>query len=494
MAVAVATPPLAGTSAPAGASDRLYNEDLAPTTERTWGTYSLFAMWMSDVHSIGGYTFAAGLFFLGLAAWQVGVAMMVGIFVVYGFMLMSGRAGQQTGVPFPVLARLSFGVRGANFPALVRAIIGIAWYGIQTYLASVALQVLLLGIWPGLSSLTESKILGLSQFGWICFLTLSVAQALIMRRGMETVRRFQDLAGPVVYIAMFILAGWILVKADFDISLNLSNKGMSTGEWILQFTTVIALVVAYFSALLLNYCDFSRFAPEEDTVRKGTLLGLPLNFAVFALVTVLVTAGSIAVFGEAIRDPVEIVARIDNTAVVIVGAIIFTVATVGINLVANYVSPAYDLSNVAPKYIDFKRGGLITSVLAVVVLPWHIYGSAWAVNYFLGGLGAILGPLFAIMMVDFFPVRRREVNVDDLYVDGPGGEYWYQGGWNVRAIQAFVPAAAVSVPCALTPSLHDAAASSWFIGAAIAAAVYALVTKTPTPERAPVATASAVGS
>jgi nucleobase:cation symporter-1, NCS1 family len=160
MAVAVAPPPLTGTSAPAGASDRLYNEDLAPTKERTWGTYSLFAMWMSDVHSIGGYTFAAGLFFLGLAAWQVGIAMVIGIFIVYGFMLMSGRAGQQTGVPFPVLARLSFGVRGANFPALVRAIIGIAWYGIQTYLASVALQVLLLGIWPGLKSLTDSSISG----------------------------------------------------------------------------------------------------------------------------------------------------------------------------------------------------------------------------------------------------------------------------------------------------------------------------------------------
>jgi NCS1 family nucleobase:cation symporter-1 len=492
MAVAVAPPPkMADASVPPGASARLYNEDLAPTKERNWGTYSLFAMWMSDVHSIGGYTFAAGLFFLGLAAWQVGIAMIVGIFIVYGFMLMSGRAGQQTGVPFPVLARLSFGVRGANFPALVRAIIGIAWYGIQTYLASVALQVLLLGISPGLKSLTDSSILGLSDFGWICFLTLSVAQALIMRRGMETVRKFQDLAGPVVYGAMFILAGWILVKAKFDVSFNLSNKNMSTGDWILQFTTVIALVVAYFSALLLNYCDFSRFAPEEDTVKKGTLLGLPLNFAVFAFITVLVTAGSIAVFGSAIRDPVEIVARINNTGVVIIGAIIFTVATVGINLVANYVSPAYDLSNVAPNHIDFKRGGLITSVLAVVVLPWHIYGSAWAVNYFLGGLGAILGPLFAIMMVDFFRVRRRKVNVDDLYVDGPEGDYWYEGGWNMKALMAFVPAAAVSVPVALLTPLHDASAFSWFIGAGIAALIYALISREPVPATAPPAAVGA---
>ena len=142
---------------PAEASDRLYNEDLAPTNERLWGSYSLFAMWMSDVHSIGGYTFAAGLFFLGLEAWVVGVAMLVGIAFVYGFMLMSGRAGQRTGVPFPVIGRIAFGVHGANLPALVRAVIGIAWYGIQTYLASVSLQVLALGIWPGLESLTDSQ-------------------------------------------------------------------------------------------------------------------------------------------------------------------------------------------------------------------------------------------------------------------------------------------------------------------------------------------------
>src|SRR3954470_16906374 len=173
-------------------------------------------MWMSDVHSIGGYTFAAGLFFLGLAAWQVGVALLAGIAFVYFMMLLSGRAGQQLGVPYPVLARVSFGVFGANLPALIRAVIAIAWYGIQTYLASVALQVLMLAIWPGLESLTTGRFLGLSAFGWICFLTLSVIQGLISQRGMEMVRRYQDWAGPIVYVVMLALMIWILAEADFD--------------------------------------------------------------------------------------------------------------------------------------------------------------------------------------------------------------------------------------------------------------------------------------
>jgi NCS1 family nucleobase:cation symporter-1 len=459
-------------SRPAGASDRLYNEDLAPTNERLWGSYSLFAMWMSDVHSIGGYTFAAGLFFLGLVAWQVGVAMIVGIFFVFGFMLLTGRAGQRTGVPFPVIGRIAFGVRGANLPAVVRAIIGIAFYGIQTYLASVAVQVLCLEIWPGLRSLAETKIIGLSEFGWICFLALSVAQALLMRRGMETIRRFADFAGPVVYLAMFGLAGWLLVKCHFNISLHLSHVRLSTGNSWLQFFTIVGLVVSYFSALLLNYCDFSRFAPDDQTVRRGTLLGLPVNWALFSIVTLIVTAGAVSVFGHAITDPVQIVARIGNTPVVIFAALVFSVATMGINIVANYVSPAYDLANVAPDHIDFKKGGLITSALAVVVCPWYIYSSTVAVNYFLGGLGAVLGPIFGIMMVDFFRIRRSQVSLDDLYIDGPSSRYWYRGGVNPKAIGAFLTGAVVSVPVALLSPLHKAAAFAWFIGAAIAAVTY----------------------
>jgi NCS1 family nucleobase:cation symporter-1 len=459
------------------ASTRLYNEDLAPAKERNWGTYSLFAMWMSDVHSIGGYTFAAGLFFLGLAAWQVGVALLGGIGIVYGLMLLSGRAGQQLGVPYPVLARVSFGVFGANLPALIRAVIAIAWYGIQTYLASVALQVLLLAIWPGLESLTTARFIGLSPFGWICFLMLSVLQGLIIQRGMEMVRRYQDWAGPMIYVVMFALMGWILVKSHFDISLNLSSKKLTTGGSWLQFFTACALVVAYFSTLLLNYCDFSRFAPSQKTVKRGTLLGLPLNFAVFTVITVIVTAGSVKVFGSAIRDPVEIVARIGNTWVMILGALAFTTATIGINIVANFVSPAYDLANVAPKYIDFKRGGMITSVVAVVVLPWYIFQSAWAVNYFLGGLGAVLGPLFGIIMADFYLLRKRRVDVAELYKED--GAYSYRRGWNPVALKAFVPAAVVSIVLALVHTFHDEAAFSWFVGAGLGALIYMVLNRAP---------------
>ena len=459
-------------SVPINYSERLYNEDLAPVTERTWTGYSLFAMWMADVHSIGGYTFAAGLFFLGLAGWQVFLALLVGIVAVYFFMNLTGIAGQRHGVPYPVLARLSFGLFGANIPALIRAIIAIFWYGIQTWLASVAVVVLLLRIWPGLEGYTENSILGLSTLGWICFLILWAAQLLVLRHGMETVRRFCDWAGPAIYVAMFALAIWILIEAGGRIDFSLGSKDLSGGGAILAFFTAASLVVAYFSTLMLNFCDFSRFSPSERMVKVGNFWGLPVNFTAFSLVTVVVTAGSVAVYGEAVTDPVELVSRIPNTLVLIIGAVTFAVATVGINIVANFVSPAYDLSNVAPKYIDFKRGGLITALLALLVTPWNIYNSPVAVNYFLGGLGAFLGPLFGIIIVDYYLVKRGQVNVDGLYQAGESSPYWYEGGINRHAVWVFVISAAIAAIIALVPTFGPISPFSWFVGAGLSGALY----------------------
>jgi NCS1 family nucleobase:cation symporter-1 len=453
-------------------SGRLYNEDLAPVKERNWTWYSLFAMWMADVHSIGGYTFAAGLFFLGLTGWEVFLALIVGITVVYFLMNLTGIAGQRHGIPYPVLSRISFGVFGANIPALIRAVVAIFWYGIQTWLASVAVNLLLLRIFPGLEGLAGIKFLGLSVLGWVSFLILWTAQLLVLRHGMETVRRFVDWAGPAIYVAMLALAVWIIFEAHGDIGLNLSNKDLSTSAAIVAFLTAVSLVVAYFSTLLLNFCDFSRFSPTTRMVKVGNFWGLPVNFLAFSLVVVVVTSGSQTVFGQAITDPVEVVAKIPNTLVLILGALTFAIATVGINIVANFVSPAYDLSNALPRHINFERGGLITAVLALLVTPWNIYNSPVAVNYFLGGLGAFLGPLFGIIVVDYYLVRRGQIDVEALYREGSGSPYWYHHGFNWRAVGVFVIGATVAVIIALVPAFKALAPFSWFVGAGLSAVLY----------------------
>ncbi|MFI1737526.1 NCS1 family nucleobase:cation symporter-1 [Streptomyces sioyaensis] len=456
---------------------RLHNADLAPATtgQRKWKVFDLFAMWMSDVHNLGNYTFAAGLLVLGMSAWQIFSSLLVGFVIIYIGMNLMGRVGQRTGVPFPVVARIGFGVWGANIPALIRAVIAIMWYGIQTYLASVAVNVLLLTADPSLKSLTTRSFLGLNELGWISFLALWVLQALIISRGMEAVRKFQDFCGPAIWLVMIVLAVWIMMKAHWHISLTSSLKHISTGEQVRMWFGGVGLILSTYGTLMLNFCDFARFAPDERTVRRGNFWGLPINSSAFALVSVIVTAGSVQVFGTAITDPAELIAKVGNPVILIIGAVTFAIATMGVNIVANFVSPAYDLANVYPKRISFKVGGMISTVAALLVLPWNLFSNPVVINYFLGGLGAFLGPLYGVMMVDYYLIKRGRVDVDRLFAADASSPYFYRKGFNPKALIAFIPTAVLSAVIALVPVFSPIAAYSWFIGAASAALLYRLV-------------------
>ncbi|MCX4574305.1 NCS1 family nucleobase:cation symporter-1 [Streptomyces sp. NBC_01571] len=467
------------TGTPAFVPDpRLVNEDLAPAERRNWKVFDLFAMWMSDVHNLGNYTFAAGLLVLGMNVWQIFTSLLVGFVIIYAGMNLMGRVGQHTGVPFPVVSRISFGVWGANIPALIRAVIAIMWYGIQTYLASVAVNVMLLAAWPGLVSWTHHSFLGLDALGWTSFLSLWVIQALIISRGMESVRKFQDFCGPAIWLVMIALAVWVLAKAGWSISLTSTPHPVSVGEQWRQWFGAVGLILATYGTLMLNFCDFSRFAPSYRTVRRGNFWGLPINSTAFVIVSVVVTAGSIEAFGEAITDPAELVAKVGNTWVMVLGALPFAVATMGVNIVANFVSPAYDLANVWPQKITFRVGGMISTVAALVVTPWNLFSNPTVVNYFLGGLGAFLGPLFGVIMLDYYWVRRGRVDVDQLFDARPGSPYYYRKGVNPKALWAFLPSAAVAAVLALVKTFSDVAPYSWFIGTALAAGLYMALCRT----------------
>ena len=470
-----ATPP---TLAISGAHPRLYNRDLAPTAPegRTWGIFSLFAMWMSDVHSVGGYTFAASLFFFGLTGWEVLISMVVGIMAVYFLMNLIGRPSLRCGIPYPVVARISFGVMGANLAAITRGVVGIVWYGVQTYFASKAVQVLVVTLAPSAAVWAQGGFLGLSTLAWFCFLFMWFFQLIIFLNGMETIRKFIDFCGPAVYVVMFALAIWILSQTGFSsLSLQLNPTPISQVATIGQMANAAMLIVAYFAALLLNFGDFARFGKSESAMKIGNFLGLPVNFVVFAIVTVIVTAGTVQVFGEAIMDPVLIVERIGNPIVVAIGSITFIVATMGINIVANFVSPAYDIANLYPKRINFRLGGLITSILSVLVCPWLFVASPQALTLFVAIFGAVMGPLFGTIIADYYLVRRQKVVLDDLYSMSPAGSYYYDRGWNHRAVVALAVSGFLSIGLALLGAyglIINVGDWGWLIGAVAAAAVY----------------------
>jgi NCS1 family nucleobase:cation symporter-1 len=463
-------------SLPDGYSDRLYNKDLAALGDQHWGAYNIFAFWMSDVHSVGGYVFAGSLFALGLTSWQVLVALIVGITIVNVFCNLIAKSSQQNGVPYPVVCRATFGVLGANVPAVIRGLIAVAWYGIQTYLASSAFVVVLLKFAPQLmpyADVHQHGWLGLSALGWAGFMLLWVLQALVFWNGMETIKKFIDFAGPAVYVVMFILAGYMVARAGLsNIGLNLGVVKYHGWQAVPVMITAISLVVSYFSGPMLNFGDFSRYCKSYRSVKGGNFWGLPVNFLAFSIVTVVTTSATLPVFGELITDPVETVSRIDQPFAVILGALTFMIATIGINIVANFVSPAFDFSNVAPKHISWRAGGMLAATASIFITPWNLFNNPAVIHYTLDLLGSFIGPLYGVLIVDFFLVKRQKIVLDDLYSMSERGRYWYRDGVNRRAVFALLPAAAIAIACVMAPSLATLANFSWFIGVALAALFY----------------------
>jgi NCS1 family nucleobase:cation symporter-1 len=475
---------------PAGYSPRLYNDDLASLVERrsqTWTWYNIFAFWMSDVHSVGGYVFAASLFALGLSSWQVLVCLLAGITLVLFLCNLVAKPSQVTGVPYPVACRLSFGVFGAYVPAMIRGLIAVAWYGIQTYLASSAFIIVILRFAPALKpyATLQHSFLGLSSLGWFGFMGMWTIQAVVFWNGMEAIKRFIDWAGPAVYIVMVGLAIWIVYKAGFArLSFNLSENGkqLEGGAAVWQMLVAIALVVSYFSGPMLNFGDFSRYCRSFAEVKRGNFWGLPVNFLFFSIVTVVTTAGTLPVFGQFVHDPIDAVSRIDSTFAAVVGAFTFVTATIGINIVANFVSAAFDFSNIAPSKISWRGGGMLAACGAVFITPWNLFNSAAVIHYTLDVLGSFIGPLFGILIIDFYWVKRQVVTIDALYSDRPDGRYYYENGVNWTAIKALVPGVLAGLTLSFLPGffedpgiLKDVANFAWFTGAAVGGLTYRLI-------------------
>jgi NCS1 family nucleobase:cation symporter-1 len=457
-------------------SPRLYNPDLAPskTEGRTWGGYSIFALWTNDVHNLANYSFAIGLYALGLGGWQIMLSLAIGAALVYLCMNLTGDMGQKTGVPFPVISRVSFGIFGARIPALIRAVIAIAWFGIQTYLASVVLRVLLTALDPALAAYDHDAWLGLSTLGWLCFVSIWAVQFVILTYGMEMVRRYEAFAGPVILLTVASLAIWMFSQANGQIAWSTKTPLEGAQMWRSIFAGS-ALWLAIYGTLILNFCDFSRSAPCKKTIRKGNFWGLPVNVLLFAFITVILCGAQFSINGQIIQSPTDIIKSIPSTFFLVLGCLAFLIVTVAVNIMANFVAPAFVLSSLAPRYLTFRRAGMLSATVAVLILPWNLYNSPLVIVYFLSGLGALLGPLYGVITADYWLLRKGRVNVPQLYTEDPAGAYHYSRGVNLRAVWAFIPAAIISTITALVPAFDSVSPFSWLMGAAIGAALYLLL-------------------
>jgi NCS1 family nucleobase:cation symporter-1 len=462
----------------------LWNPDLAPTPleRRTWSTYNIAALWIGMSVVITTYTLASGLMQQGMLWWQALSTILLGNVIVLLPMMLNAHAGTKYGISFPVLCRAAFGVKGANVPALLRAIVACGWFGIQTWIGGLALDTLLAAAWPGWRQVPGA--IG------VAFLIFWLIQVWIIIHGLEGIKLLESWSAPLLLGGGAALLAWAIVRGGglgHILSESSRLRQGSTPFWQL-FPAALTANVGYWATLSLNIPDFTRYARSQRSQVLGQALGLPTTMTAFAFIGVAVTSATIVVFGEAIWDPVVLIARIGNPIVIICGALVVLAAQLTTNMAANVVSPANDFSSLAPRRITYVTGGLITAVLGIVMMPWKLYADAAAYIFtWLIGYSSLMGAVGGVLIADYWILRRRELALADLFAPGPEGRYAYAGGINWRAMAALVIAVLPVLPgfvrAALTPGGVVAAPTlldvlytyAWFVTFALSGISYLLL-------------------
>jgi nucleobase:cation symporter-1, NCS1 family len=419
----------------------LWNPDLAPTdpARRTWSTYNIAALWIGMSVVITTYTLASGLMQQGMTWWQAMITILLGNVIVLIPMILNAHAGTKYGISFPVLCRASFGVRGANVAAMLRAIVACGWFGIQTWIGALALDALMKAAWPGWAQIPGSTAIAFALFWAI--------QVAIILKGTEGIKILESWSAPLLLGGGALLLWWATRNGGGLSHILNESQRLQKGHglfWSL-FPAALTANVGYWATLSLNIPDFTRYAKSQRSQVMGQALGLPTTMTAFAFIGVAVTSATIVIFGEAIWDPIVLVSRIGRPPVIIFAALVVLAAQLTTNMAANVVSPSNDFSNLSPRRISYVTGGLITAVVGVLMMPWKLYSDAGAYIFtWLLGYSSLMGALGGILIADYWIIRRQRLDIDDLF--RLRGRYTYRDGINPRAIIALVLSIAPVIP------------------------------------------------
>jgi nucleobase:cation symporter-1, NCS1 family len=444
----------------------LYNKDLAPIPfeRRTWGTYNYASLWVAMSVCIPTYMLASGLIAGGMSWKQAIGTILLGNLIVLVPMILNAHAGTKYGIPFPVFVRASFGVRGANVPAVLRAFVACGWFGIQSWIGGQAVYSMLTVLWPA-----TANHMGV---GWLCFFAFWLLNMVVIWRGIETIKFLESVSAPFMLGVGLLLLWWITGKAGgLGPVLSAPSKFRTTGEFLRFFIPALTGMVGFWATVALNIPDFTRYAKSQRAQMVGQALGLPTAMTLYSFIGVAVTSASVVIFGAAIWDPVVLLGRFHEPVIASIALVALLIATLNTNVAANVVSPSNDFSNLNPRLISFRTGGLITGVVGLLMMPWRLLSNYN--NYIFGwlvGYSGFLGPIAGIMIADYFIIRGRTLSIDSLY--RRGGAYEYHRGFNYRAIVALVAGVAVALVGLLVGPLRWLYDYAWFVGFAVSAFSY----------------------
>jgi NCS1 family nucleobase:cation symporter-1 len=472
----------------------LINKDIAPTplAARHWSVLNMASLWVGMVVCVPTYMLASGLIASGMSWWQAVMTVMLGNVIVLVPMVLNGHPGTEYGVPFPVLARASFGIHGAHVPSLLRALVACGWFGIQTWVGGSAIYQLLGALAGGEIGGADLPVLGINGAELLCFLAFWAVQVFIIYKGVESIRVLETWAAPFLIVAGLALLVWAWVEAGgvgdmLSTPSAFAPGGPREGEFLSVFFPSLTAMVGFWATLSLNIPDFTRYAKSQRDQILGQAIGLPATMTLFAFIGVAVTSATTVIYGEPVWDPTVLLGKMGGGFSVVVSLFALSVATLSTNIAANVVSPANALINANPRRITFQIGGYVTAGLGIAMMPWKLladptgYIFTWLIGY-----SALLGPIGGILVADYYVIRRRVLDVEGLYrYKGP---YTYAGGFNLAAIAALVVAVLPNLPGFLHQLgvLADAAwlapfdtvyTYAWFVGFALAAAGYIALMK-----------------
>ena len=460
----------------AGADPHLYNDDLAPTTpaNRTWGTYNYIALWFSMSMEVTTYMLASSLIAGGMNWKQAIFTILLGNLVVLIPMLLNAHAGTKYGIPFPVFVRASFGTRGANLPAMLRALVACGWFGIQSWLGGQAIAAMLAVLWPTTAHLPAVL--------WASFWLLNM---FVVWCGVESIRFLQSFSAPFMLVMSLTLLFWMLHKAGgVGPMLSAPSRFHSTSSFLHFFFPSLTAMVGYWATLSLNIPDFTRYAKSQDSQIVGQAFGLPVAMTLYSFIGIACTSASETIFGEPVWSPITLLGRFHQPLAALLALVALLVATLNVNIGANVVSPSNDFSNLAPRLINFRTGGLITGFLGLAMMPWKLmstfgtYIFGWLIGY-----SGLLGPVAGIMVVDYFLIRGTHLDAASLY--RRGGLYEYSRGINPRAIVALVAGVFVALIGLAVPPVRFLYDYAWFVGFFVAGLIYYVLMLRYAPLSAP---------